>query len=58
MSIAGDLQRSMAEELEAESRYKRRAIGADSITRNLYLHIASEEHGHYLEFKRRLDRIK
>ena len=58
MSIAGDLRRSMADELTAETNYKRRAQTADPITKRLYLHIAGEEHGHYMEFKRRLANVK
>jgi rubrerythrin len=57
MSIASDLVHSIREELQTEARYKRRAKTADSGTRMLYLHIASEEHNHAVEFKRRLDKI-
>ena len=58
MSIAGDLRRSMADEWTAEANYKKRAQYADPITKKLYLHIAREEQGHFLEFKRRLANVK
>jgi len=57
MSIASELAKSVREELQTETRYKRRAKTADSGTRMLYLHIAQEEHNHAVEFKRRLEKL-
>lgn len=57
VSIAGDLRQSIKEEYEAEANYIRRAKTADPITKKLYLHIAHEEHGHALEFKKRLSML-
>lgn len=54
MSVAGELRKSIREEIGARDRYLRRAKEADTITARLYRHIANEENTHAHEFNSRL----
>lgn len=49
------LRRSIAEEKEAERRYRVRARTADPVTARLYRHIADEERVHAREFTERMN---
>jgi rubrerythrin len=57
--IEEGLRQSMIEESTAANWYRRRGMDArlkgDTVTADLYEHIAKEEDTHYQEFKERLD---